>query len=305
MAAILTVTANPLLDHLATTTLTVGRVARVPGFTRISGGKGLNVARVLARFGHRVTACGFLGGASGAEVAALVAADGVVPAFTATTAATRIGFQAIAPTGGSTAVLEQGGPVSAAEQDALVATVAGLANTHALVIIGGAPPPGCDGLYARLLTVCRQAQVPCWIDGHGPAMAQALALGPDLVKPNRDEYGDGTGWQTAGELHLTDGGGGVAIHGPDGDWRVTPPAIVEVNPIGSGDCYLAALAHARLSGWDAATQWRWAAAAGAANAARADVAMIGPADCLPLLEQVVITADGPQGHGRGGSTRRT
>jgi tagatose 6-phosphate kinase len=126
-------------------------------------------------------------------------------------------------------------------------------------------------------------------------MVQALALGPDLVKPNREEYGDGSGWQTAGELHLTDGGGSVAIRRPDGVWRVAPPVVAEVNPIGSGDCYLAALAHARLSGWDLATQWRWAAAAGAANAARADVAMIGTEDCLPQLEQVVIAADGPQG----------
>ena len=291
MSPVLTITANPLLDHLATATVVPGRVTRVASFTRIAGGKGLNVARVLARLGHPVTACGFLGGPSGTAVAALVRAEGIVPAFTATTAPTRVGFQAVSPDGGSTALLENGGPISTAEQDALVAEVAARVAAHALVIIGGAPPPGCDELYARLLMTCRAAQIPCWIDAHGPAMIQALALGPDVVKPNRDEYGDGTHWQSAAELHLTDGGDGTRVRCPAGAWRVIPPRIIEVNPIGSGDSYLAALAHARLTGLSMTDQLRWAAAAGAANAARADVAMIGAAEIALLLDAVEVQSE--------------
>ena len=40
-------------------------------------------------------------------------------------------------------------------------------------------------------------------------------------------------------------------------FRVTPPRIVELNPIGSGDCYVAALAHARLRGLSLREQLRY------------------------------------------------
>jgi tagatose 6-phosphate kinase len=284
---ILTITANPLLDHLAAATVVPGRVTRVTRFNRVLGGKGLNVAQVLARLGHRVTACGFAGGLSGEAIIALTCAAGIEPAFTATAAPTRVGFLAVTP-GGTTALLENGGPITGAEQDALVAEVAARLPGCRLVIIGGAPPPGCDELYVRLLATCRAAGTPCWIDAHGPAMHAVLPFGPDLAKPNREEYGDGVIWEHVAELHLSDGPGAVRVRDRAGAWIVTPPPVAEVNPIGSGDCYVAGLAHARLTGLPFADQLRWAAAAGAANAARADVAQIGDSHIRPLLTQVGV-----------------
>jgi fructose-1-phosphate kinase PfkB-like protein len=73
-----------------------------------------------------------------------------------------------------------------------------------------------------------------------------------------------------------------------GRYRVTPPAVPEVNPVGSGDCYLAALAHARLSGFTYTDQLRYAAAAGAANARQLAVATLGPADIEPLMAGVDV-----------------
>lgn len=293
MATIVTVTANPLLDHLAETAIVPGRVTRVAAFRRIVGGKGLNMARVLARHGHHTVACGFLGGAAGTTLAALVRSDGVATAFTPTAAATRIGFIAGAPGQGNTSLLENGGPITAAEQDALVADLTARLPGADLVMIGGAPPPGCDRLYVRLLAACATARVPCWIDAYGPAMRAALAgddgPAPALSKPNREELADGSPWQRVPELHITDGGAAVEIRTPAGCWRVEPPPVAEVNPVGSGDCYIAALAHARLTGWDWERQLRWAAAAGAANAARADVACIGPDDIAPLAAAARIT----------------
>lgn len=292
MARILTVTANPLLDHHAAVAVAPGRVTRVDTFTRVAGGKGLNMARVLSRHGHRVTACGFAGGAAGDTLAALVAADGVQPAFTACAAGTRIGFIAVQPAGGTTALLENGGEASPAEQEALVAAVAARLPDHDLMLIGGAPPPGCESLYARLLTLCATARIPCWVDAYGPAMRAALAGAhpPALAKPNREEHGDGTAWERVDELHLSDGPGTVEIRRRGRCWRLTPPPVEEINPVGSGDCYVAALAHARLSGWDDDRAWRYAAAAGAANAARADVAMVGPDDIAPLTGAARVEA---------------
>lgn len=292
MATVLVVTPNTMLDHLAHAGFARGAVNRVAAFTAIAGGKGLNVGRVLARHGHHVIACGFAGGESGRELAALVSNDGLDSAFTPTAARTRIGFAVSDPDGSTSAAIEDGFVVTPAECTALVRAVEErLSACDLLIGSGSIPHPACTSLWRLILAVADHAGVPCWIDSYGDAMQEALTCGhpPAVAKPNRQEYGNGRAWLACPELHLTDGGKGLRIRHPQGRWRVTPPHIAERNPIGSGDCYLAGLAHARLSGLALIDQWRYAAAAGAANAARADIARIGPADITPLLDRVTVT----------------
>ncbi len=293
MSAILTITANTMLDHLSRARVEPGAVTRIERFEAAAGGKGLNVGRVLARHGHRVVASGFAGGTSGALLTDLVARDGMEPAFVATAARTRIGFLCIDDArGGNTSVLEGGFAVDAAEIGALVTHTRRLLAGMDLCIVGGSvPDPTCNDLFRLILDACHQARVPCWIDAYGPAMDAALAAAhpPGLAKPNRQEYGeDGRHWLGCPELHLTDGAASIHVRHPEGRFRVTPPTVRQVNPVGSGDCYLAALAHARLSGQTLEQQLRYAAAAGAANAMRADVARIGPADIAALVDGVVV-----------------
>ncbi len=311
MARVLTITANTLIDHLAEATIVAGKVNRTARFTAVAGGKALNMARVLARHGHHVIAAGFAGAENGEQLARLAAADGLEPAFTTTAARTRLGFLAVQADGGTTSLMENGFEVTPDEVGALVQRVralladdSGSDGRPALVLIGGSVPhPSCVGLYRTILADCAAAGVPCWVDAYGPAMDEALAGAhpPALAKPNREEYAGadalgnaghgGRKWLACGELHLTDGSGTVRVRHPDGRFRVTPPKVQELNAIGSGDCYVAALAAARLSGAPLIEQLRYAAAAGAANAARADVARIGPAEIRALLDRVeVVTA---------------
>jgi fructose-1-phosphate kinase PfkB-like protein len=291
MARIITVTANPLLDHLVPGLPVAGQVLRVPRIARIAGGKGVNVARVLARHGHQVVATGFAGGSEGTLFSELVAADGIEPAFLATTAPLRVGFQAVGERG-TAAALEDGFPVTVAEVERLLRRVGDLARDADLVIVSGSvPDPRLVDLYRKLLDILAEAEVPCWLDAYGPAMDAALAgrNPPVLAKPNREEYaGFERRWLSCRELHLTDGKGAITVRSPVGMFRVVPPPVAEVNPVGSGDSYLAALAHARLEGLPMAAQLAYAAAAGAANAARADVAAIGPAEIQPLVHATLV-----------------
>lgn len=295
MATVVTITANPLLDWLAEAELRPGAVSRTGGFRAVAGGKGLNVARVLARHGHRVIACSFAGGDSSRQLADLIAADGPEPDLAPTAARTRIGFQAIQG-GSATALIEGGFAVSAAECGQLVERVRRWLPLADLVIASGSvPDPSCDGLYRVLADSCAHAGRPFWLDAYGPACLAALrgAHPPALVKPNREEYGaqggePGSPWLLAPEQHLSDGAAQVVVRTPQGRFRVTPPAITQANPIGSGDCYLAGLAHARLSGLPLPAQLAYAAAAGAANAARPDVARIGPEDIAALVGRVQV-----------------
>ncbi len=297
MARIITITANPLLDQLAHVAIAPGKSVRVPAIGFIAGGKGINVARVLSRHGHAVVALGFAGGATGAIYTDLVEADGIETGFTPTKARLRIGWMAVDPDrGGSTAVLEGGFAVRASESADLLRRLRRHLDHADMVIAGGSvPDPSCDDLYRLIASACHRAGVPFWLDAYGEAMERALdgPHPPALVKPNRQEYGrGGRRWAQPAELHLSDGAAEVRVRTPTGRFRVVPPPVREVNPVGSGDCYLAALAHARLSGADLPAQLRYAAAAGAANAARADIARIGPEDITPLESAVQVVPAG-------------
>lgn len=292
MPTVLTLTPNTLLDYITTAAVTPKKVTRVDAFKAVAGGKGINVGRVLAEHGHRVIAMGFSGGDTGATLNDLIAADGMEPLLTRTAARTRVGFVAADPAGGATQVFENGFSVTEAEMGQLLQELRCTLPEADLVIVGGSvPDASCESMFRLVLDACRQANVPCWIDSYGEAMEQALAHAnaPLLAKPNREEYGKGRRWVRCAELHLTDGGNEIRVRHPEGRFRVTPPAVTERNAVGSGDCYLAGLAHARLSGMPLADQLRYAAAAGAANAARGDMACIRPAHIDALIERVIIT----------------
>lgn len=293
MAKVLTVTANPLLDHIAEIPWRHGAVSRTGRIARIAGGKGVNVARVLARHGHQAVALCLGGGAEADELAQLIAADGIEPEMVRTAARLRIGFQLAEQQSGTVACIEEGFRVTADERARFVDAAAARMRGAALVIVSGSVPDlGMDDVYRRICDAAAAAGVPCWVDSYGKPMLAALAGAhpPTLSKPNRQEYGDDPApWLAARELHLTDGGGQVTVRSPEGRWRVVPPQVSEVNAIGSGDSWLAGYAHGRLSGWDVPRALAWAAAAGAANAARVEVARIGPEDVRPLVDQVQVT----------------
>lgn len=290
---VLVVNPNPLLNLVHHGDYTPGAINRVPTMSMAAEGKGVNVARVLARHGHAVILTGFAGGHSGAWLRELISAEGITDACVETAAPVRVGFMASTRLADHpTTVVPNGFPVTADECRSLLEKVAGLLGAVRLVIASGSvPDPVADQLYVALLALCERHAVPCWLDAYGPAMSHALAgsVAPRLSKPNRQEYQQSSHWDRVEELHLTDGGGRIEVSSRrDGRWRVIPPSIRQVNPIGSGDCYVAGLAHGWLNGLPWPDRLRCAASAGAANALRQDVAMITPEELTPLLDQVLI-----------------
>lgn len=289
---VLVVNPNPLLNLVHAGRFTPGAVNRVTALRVLAEGKGVNVARVLARHGRRAVLVGFAGGHSGAWLRELIRAEGIRDACVETAAPVRMGFMASCGTDEHpTTVFPNGFPVTDAECGSLLDRVEALLDSVRLVIASGSvPDPVADDLYLRLLALCERRSVPCWLDAYGPAMGRALegSAAPYLCKPNREELVHSSHWHRARELHITDGDGPIEVDDPSGRWRVIPPAIRQVNPIGSGDCYVAGLVHGWLAGMSMEDRLRYAAAAGAANALRQDVAMIGPDDIAPLLDGVVV-----------------
>jgi len=254
---LLTVTLNSALDiTYRVRSLRPHASHRVTEVSERPGGKGLNVARVLAALGHEVTATGFSGGATGAVVQRrLTATPGVVDALVPVAAPTRRTIAVVDELTGDTTQLNEPGPtITPAEWAAFQEVYEDLLTSASAVALCGSLPPGVPvGAYAGLVRAARTAGVPVLLDTSGEPLRRGVAARPDLLKPNADELAELTGSHDpsraaqdarrrgARAVVASLGTGGLLATAPEGHWRATPPTRVHGNPTGAGDSVVAGL----------------------------------------------------------------
>lgn len=264
---IVTVTPNPAVDVTVDVEgLRLGASHVIPASRRRAGGKGFNVARVLAQTGHRVVAAGPAGAA---DVDWFVAdLPGVDVRLTACDGATRSTFALVETRAGRTTQLnERGAERTADEWARLQDVVAEACRDARCLTVSGSLPPGTPGeTVARLVAAGRDAGIPVVADLTGAALRAAAAAGADVVKPNRDELVAtvGTADPVAGARMLQAEGAGLVLVslGEEGLVAVTRtgspvrgrmPRPLRGNATGAGDAAVAAVAAALDEGLDLAT----------------------------------------------------
>lgn len=264
---ILTVTLNTALD----VTYRVPRLHphashRVTEATERPGGKGLNVARVLAALGHEVTATGFAGGRTGAVVRELLAdSPGVVDALVPCAGSTRRTVAVVDAASGDTTQFNEPGPlISAAEWPAFLSRYEGLlgSGARAVALCGSLPPGVPVGAYAVLVRLARAAGVPVLLDTSGEALRRGVAARPEMIKPNAAELAELTGSRDplpasrdarrrgAHAVVTSLGPDGLLATTPEGTWQAAPPRALSGNPTGAGDSAVAGLLSALTEGLD-------------------------------------------------------
>ncbi|MGW1026107.1 1-phosphofructokinase family hexose kinase [Streptomyces sp. NPDC002577] len=254
---ILTVTLNTALDiTYRVPSLRPHASHHVTEVTERPGGKGLNVARVLAALGHPVAVTGFAGGGTGRALQeALTGVPGITDALVPVSGATRRTVAVVDATTGDTTQLNEPGPVIApAEWSAFLEVYEDLLRSSSAVALCGSLPPGVPvGAYAHLVRTARAASVPVLLDTSGEPLRRGIAARPDFVKPNADELAELTGSHEplqatrdarrrgARAVVASLGVGGLLAMAPEGHWHATPPAKVMGNPTGAGDSAVAGL----------------------------------------------------------------
>lgn len=277
---ILTVTLNTALDL----TYRVPRLDpdgshQVREVVQRPGGKGLNVARVLAALGHRTVVTGFAGGLTGSELRRLLArerhiTDELVPIGGSTRRTVGVVDEA---GGGSTQFNEPGPQISPEEWSAFQETYARLlrggardgeghqedgagSGVEAVALCGSLPPGVPVGAYAQLTREAHAAGVPVVLDTSGEPLRRGLAARPDLVKPNADELAGITGTtepvraaraaqrRGAHSVAASLGPEGMLLVTPDGMWQAGPPRSLTGNPTGAGDSAVAGLLSGLVEG---------------------------------------------------------
>ena len=261
---ILTVTLNTALDityHVPA--LRPHTAHRVTDVTERPGGKGLNVARVLAALGHEVTVAGFVGGATGRVVRELLAGTaGVTDALVPISGTTRRTVAVVDTATGDTTHLNEAGPfVAPAEWSAFQQAYEELvAGADAVALCGSLPPGVPVGAYAGLVRGARAAGAAVLLDTSGEPLRRGVAARPDLVKPNAVELAELTGSHDplkatqdarrrgAQSVVASLGHQGLVAATPEGRWRATAPARVRGNPAGADDSVSAGLLSGLVEG---------------------------------------------------------
>ncbi|WP_055484038.1 1-phosphofructokinase family hexose kinase [Streptomyces sp. WMMB 322] len=256
---ILTVTLNTALDL----TYRVPRLHahdshQVREVVQRPGGKGLNVARVLAALGHASVVTGFAGGLTGSELRELLAGErNIEDRLVATSGSTRRTVGVVDESGGGSTQFNEPGPhISPEEWSAFRETYARLLHedgVEAVALCGSLPPGVPVGAYAQLTRDAHAAGVPVVLDTSGEPLRRGLAARPDLVKPNAVELAGITGTteplraaraaqrRGAHSVAASLGPDGMLLVTPDGTWQAGPPRSFAGNPTGAGDSAVAGL----------------------------------------------------------------
>lgn len=256
---ILTLTANPALDvTYPVHRLIVGGSHRVHGMRERAGGKGINVAAVLAQEGYDALALGPIGDDSGAALLRDLDERGIDHAMTLVRAATRRTVNVVSAAEGEATIFNEAGALLTAPDwgQVLGDLERALRDGARVLTISGSLPPGLPmDAYAAVITLARRFGCRTILDSSGTFLPAALEAGPDVIKPNLTELREATGTQDAlsGARLLQEGGARAVLvsRGPDGlllldehDRVATArlAAPLQGNPTGAGDAVVAAVA---------------------------------------------------------------
>lgn len=268
-ASIVTVTLNPAIDQTVfVDQLVPSSVHRVSDSQRQAGGKGVNVATMLALGGAaEVVVSGFLGEDNAAIFEQHFSAHGLRDAFLRVSGETRTGIKIVDTRANDTTDLNMTGPAPTAEQcEALKARLVALVEPGRWFVIAGSLPGGvAPAFVGDLIRALRSAGAKVVIDSSGAALAAAVETGVDLAKPNEHELAELLGTelngfdvilnaarQLCGEripaLIVSMGGAGALFLSKDSELLARAPEVNVVSTVGAGDALLAGYLQARQRG---------------------------------------------------------
>ncbi len=311
MAKIVTLTPNPSVD-LSTSVDRVVPIAklRCAGQRRDPGGGGVNVARVVKRFGGDVEAIFPAGGFTGQILRDLMRAEKIRCRIIEAEAETREDFAVSErSTSSQYRFILPGQALRESEWRACLSALAASKPVPTYVVASGSLPPGVpDDFYAQAGAIARDMGAKFFLDTSGAPLAAAVEFGPYLIKPNLHEMSDLVGTELATQddwlvmarslvekrkvevVALSLGHLGALLVTPTEAFRAQALPIKPVSAVGAGDSFLGALVFGLANGTSLVDAFRLAVGAGAAALLNEGTELCRPADAFSLGAQAAISA---------------
>lgn len=265
---VLTITPNPAIDMtLQLDRFTAGAVNRVKHAQSHAGGKGVNVAGVLAQLGANVSVTGWLGASNASIFDHFFAARHLADDFVRVPGETRVGLKISDQSNGETTDLNLPGlPISADAQAALLSVIERQVHLGTWVVIGGSLPAGVEAsVVAIWIEAIRSRGGKVALDTSGQPLRVGLQHRPDLIKPNAEELSEAVGrplrtpedlvtaardlvGQGIGTVAISMGGDGAILVDSTGAVRTRPPKVEVRSTVGAGDAMVAGMVYAKAVG---------------------------------------------------------
>lgn len=309
MAKIVTLTPNPAIDLCTSVDRVVPtRKLRCTTQRCDPGGGGVNVARVVKRFGGDVEAVLPAGGITGQLLRRLIAGEEIPNRIIEAEADTRedffvsdrsedLQYRFILP----------GQPLREREWRACLAALTAVTPPPEFVVASGSLPPSVpNDFYGEVAGIAQKLGAKCLLDTSGAPLAAALEHSLYLIKPNLREMSDLIGtelvtqddWLQAARailarkkieiIALSLGHLGALLVTRSGAFRAQALAIKPISAVGAGDSFLGALVFSLADGASLLDAFRNAAAAGAAALLNEGTELCNPADVYRLSREVSI-----------------
>lgn len=258
---IFTVTLNPAVDReLIVDEIVFDSVLRASAWRMDCGGKGFNVARMLASLGVPSVALGFAAGRGGAILADKLGELGIETDFVWVSGETRTNVSIVDRANGRYVKVNEPGPEIDGDQlGKMMEKVSGRVRPGDIWVLAGSLPPGVSaGYYGELIHVIQSAGARVFLDTSDSALKVSCGSGLLLVKPNGEEAQQLTGLPVTNPAEIAKAGQAIRDMGPasvvislgkEGAVLVEEksacyaesPLIEERNPIGAGDSMVAGI----------------------------------------------------------------
>lgn len=187
---IYTVTFNPSLDYIIQVDhFTTGQINKTTYEKILPGGKGINVAIVLANFGHESTALGFMAGFTGKEIEHRLENFGCSSSFIQVKEGlSRINIKMKSDE--ETEINGMGPAIQQEDIEKLFDQLKVLTDQDVLVISGSIPNTLPDTMYEQIIEYVQPNHCKVVVDATNTLLIKVLRYHPFLIKPNNIELGE-------------------------------------------------------------------------------------------------------------------
>ncbi|MGX2955552.1 1-phosphofructokinase [Ursidibacter arcticus] len=306
---IATVTLNPAFDLVGRLArIEIGEVNTVETLGLYPAGKGINVAKVLADLGTRLTVTGFLGEENQGDFVHAFQQNGMNDEFYRIQGKTRINVKITETEADVTDLNFLGFEICTNDWRKFTALSQRWNEQFDLVAVCGSLPRGISPeQFAEWLQSLHNQGLKVVLDSSNAALTYGLKAQPWLVKPNRRELEVWAGrplnnldeiitaaQQLRGEgienVIISMGEKGSIWINQEGVLQAQPPRCENVvSTVGAGDSMVAGLIYGFAQGWDKAQILRFASATSALAVSQSNVGVSDRTALERILSNVVLT----------------
>jgi 1-phosphofructokinase family hexose kinase len=282
---IITVTLNPAIDQtLVLPHFVAGDTNRVKSARFDSGGKGINVSKVIHALGGHPLTTGFAPGTLGRYIEHSLAEAGITCDFLHTRGQTRTNITIVDEARSIQTLISSPGPETDYRHfERLTDRIRRHITVGDWVVLAGSVPPGLPPtVYRDLIMMVQRRGAKAILDADGPALADSIEAHPYMIKVNRREMerlvghpisDESSAMRAAESIHqagvsvvvVTRGREGAVAVDNEGGWAAVAPRIHTVSTVGAGDAFLGAMVTTMSSGGSLYDGLRLGCAAGTAT----------------------------------------